>query len=126
MTATSGLLVSAGPGRSVPDRGGTVHGAVRSWLRLEGLGAFVAGLVLFGVTGGNRLFLVPLVLLPDVSAVGYLAGPRVGAFTYNLLHTWAPGFVALALGLWAASMPIQLAASILIAHVGWTGLSAMG
>jgi len=97
---------------------GSVHVSVRSWLRLEGLAAFVAGLLLFGVTGGNWLFLIPLILLPDVSAVGYLAGPRVGAFTYNLLHTWAPGFVALGLGIWLASLPMQLAASILIAHVG--------
>jgi hypothetical protein len=97
---------------------GMVDGAVRSWLRLEGLAAFAAGLVLFGVTGGNWLFVIPLALLPDVSAVGYLAGPRVGAFTYNLLHTWAPGFMALALGIWLASTPIQLAASILITHVG--------
>jgi hypothetical protein len=95
-----------------------VQGAVRSWLRLEGLAAFAAGLALFGVAGGDWLFVVPLVLLPDVSAVGYLAGPRVGAFTYNLLHTWAPGFIALALGAWLGSPSIQLAASILIAHVG--------
>jgi hypothetical protein len=97
---------------------GTVHGAVGSWLRLEGLAPFLAGLALFGVTGGNWPLLIPLVLLPDVSAVGYLGGPRVGAFTYNVLHTWAPGFVALAVGLWVASVPIQLTASILIAHVG--------
>lgn len=58
------------------------------------------GLVLFGVTGGSWLFVIPLILLPDVSAVGYLAGPRVGAFSYNLLHTWALGFIALGLGTW--------------------------
>jgi hypothetical protein len=118
VTGTSRPIVNGGSDRSVLDGGGSVRGAVRSWLRLEGLAAFLAGLVLFGVTGGSWLFVVPLVLLPDVSAVGYLASPRVGAFTYNLLHTWAPGFIALALGLWLASGPIQLAASILIAHVG--------
>ncbi|MBA2557412.1 MAG: DUF4260 domain-containing protein [Chloroflexi bacterium] len=95
-----------------------VQGAVRSWLRLEGLAAFVAGLMLFGLTGASWLFVIPLLLLPDVSAVGYLAGPRVGAFSYNLLHSWAPGFIALALATWLASAPLQLAASILIAHVG--------
>ena len=109
------------PGRvqSVPaTEAGMLQGAVRSWLRLEGLAAFGAGLVLFGATGGSWLFVIPLILLPDVSAVGYLAGPRVGAFSYNLLHTWAPGFVALALGTWLDMASLQLAASILIAHVG--------
>jgi hypothetical protein len=95
-----------------------VQGTIRMWLRLEGLAAFAAALVLFGASGGNWLLLVPLLLLPDVSAIGYLAGPRMGAITYNLLHTWAPGFVALGLGFWLASPTIQLAASILIAHVG--------
>ncbi len=97
---------------------GMTNGAVRTWLRLEGLAAFVAGIALFGATGGNWLFVVPMILLPDLSAVGFLAGPRVGAFSYNLLHNWVPGIVTLGIGLWLSSPAIILAASILIAHVG--------
>ena len=93
-------------------------GAVRTWLRLEGLAAFVIGLALFGASGGNWLFVIPLLLLPDVSVIGYLAGPRIGTFTYNLVHNWVPGFVTLGIGLWLASPAITLAAAILIAHVG--------
>jgi hypothetical protein len=95
-----------------------VQGAVRSWLRLEGLAAFIAGLVIYGLSGGNWLLVVPLVLLPDVSMLGYMAGPRIGAFTYNLVHTWAPGFILLGLGAWLAAPAVELAASILIIHVG--------
>ena len=94
------------------------QGAVRWWLRLEGLAAFGAGLAFFGSGGGNWLFIIPLILLPDVSAAGFLAGPRVGTFTYNLFHNWAPGFVVLGLGVWLASPVAQLVAAILIAHVG--------
>jgi len=97
---------------------GMVTGSVRSWLRLEGLAALGAGLGLFAMTGGNWLFLIPLLLVPDVSMLGYLAGPRVGAFTYNLAHTWVPGLLVLGLGIWTGSTAVQLAASILIAHVG--------
>jgi hypothetical protein len=93
-------------------------GAVRAWLRLEGVAAFAAGLGLFGTSGGNWLFIVPLIFVPDVSAVGYLAGPRVGAFTYNLLHSWVPGLLALGLGTWLTSPAALLVAAILIAHVG--------
>lgn len=100
---------------SVP---GMTQGAVRSWLRLEGLAAFGAGLALFGASGGSWLLLVPLLLLPDISAVGYLAGPRVGSLTYNLLHNWVPGIVVLGLGAWLASPAVVIAAAILIAHVG--------
>lgn len=95
-----------------------IDGTVRTWLRLEGLAAFGAGLVLYGVSGGDWLFIVPLILLPDLSAVGYIAGPRVGALTYNLVHNWAPGFVALLVGVWSSSPVALLLAAVLIAHVG--------
>lgn len=92
--------------------------AVRAWLRVEGLAAFGAGLVLYAVNGGEWLWVIPLLLLPDLSALGYAAGPRVGAATYNLVHNWAPGFVALALGLWVGSPGLLILAAVLIAHVG--------
>ena len=101
-----------------PAPAGMTLGAVRTWLRLEGLAAFGAGIALYAVSGGEWLFLIPLLLFPDISAAGYLAGARVGTFTYNLVHNWAPGFVALGLGLWSGNPTIQLVAAILIAHVG--------
>jgi hypothetical protein len=97
---------------------GVTDGMVRKWLRLEGVAAFGAGLVLFGSSGGDWLVFLPLILLPDVSVIGYLAGPRIGAFTYNLVHTWAPGFVALIIGLWLDAPGALLVAAALIAHVG--------
>ena len=112
------ILPRTAPAATPATSVGMTNGAVREWLRLEGVAAFAAGLALFGASGGNWLFVVPLILLPDVSAVGYLAGPRVGAFTYNLLHNWVPGLLALGLGTWLAWPSVQLAAAILIAHVG--------
>jgi hypothetical protein len=118
MTATTAIFTGRTSEAEPTPAAGMTLGAVRTWLRIEGLAAFGAGLVLFGLSGGNWLLVVPLLLLPDVSGIGYLAGPRVGAFTYNLAHNWAPGFIALALGLWLSAPPVQLVAAILIAHVG--------
>ncbi len=114
MTATIASQPEATPRASLV----TSTGAIRTWLRLEGLAAFAAGLILFGASDGSWLLLIPLLLLPDLSALGYLAGPRVGAFSYNLAHTWAPGFIALGIGVWLAAPAILLLAAILIAHVG--------
>src|SRR4051812_3292073 len=99
---TSAIDTVQGPTRAADatSASGMTTGAVRNWLRLEGLAAFAASLVLYGASGGGWLFLVPLLLLPDLSAIGFLAGQRVGTFTYNLVHNWAPGFVALAVGIW--------------------------
>lgn len=100
------------------DVAGMTTGAVRNWLRIEGLAAFGAGLVLYAVSDGDWLWAIPALLLPDLSAAGYLVSVRVGTFTYNLLHNWAPGFIFLALGLWLTSAELQLVAAVLIAHVG--------
>lgn len=118
MTPATATFTSTSREVSRPVVIGMTQGAVRTWLRLEGLAAFGAGLALFGAAGGNWWFIVPLLLLQDISAVGFLAGPQVGTFTYNLVHNWAPGMVILGLGVWLASPAAQVVAAILIAHVG--------
>lgn len=105
---------------------GTTTGTVRSWLRIEGLAAFAAALVLYGSLQGNWWLLVPLLLLPDISAAGYLAGPRAGAFAYNLFHTWAVGLAVLGLGVILALPAIQLLGVVLLAHVGMDRAAGYG
>ena len=91
---------------------------VRGWLRLEGAAAFVAGSRCIGWLGGPWLLVLPLLLLPDLSAIGYLRGPRLGAFTYNVVHNWALGLAVLGVGLRADSAPLAIAGAVLVAHVG--------
>lgn len=118
MIATTARLTDLVPEAGLPAVTGMTEGAVRMWLRLEGLAAFIAGLALYGANGGNWLLIIPLLLLPDISAAGYFAGPRIGAITYNLVHNWVPGIAVLGLGIWLASPALLLIAAILIAHVG--------
>lgn len=96
------------------------------WLRAEGLAAFVAGLAMYVAVGGDWLLLVPLILVPDLSMIGYLRGPTVGAFTYNLVHNWAVGILVLGLGAWLAVVPLVLAGAVLIAHVGMDRAAGYG
>lgn len=92
--------------------------SMQAWLRIEGLAAFVAGLIVFVALGGPWLLAIPLLLVPDVSMVGYLRGPRLGALTYNLVHNWAFGLAVLGLGAWSGVGTVTMAGAILIAHVG--------
>ena len=126
MTATTIALPVVAPTDERSAAPGMTTGAVRTWLRLEGLAACAAGLALFGATGGSWLFIIPLLLLPDISAAGYLAGPRIGAFTYNVAHNWVPGVLTLGVGAWLASPVILLVAAILIAHVGMDRAAGYG
>jgi hypothetical protein len=105
---------------------GSVAGAVRVWLRIEGAAALVAGIALYLHEGGQVLWLIPLLLAVDVSMAGYLAGPRLGAICYNLAHNWATGLAVLGSGVALGSMPLLLAGAVLVAHVGFDRLAGYG
>jgi len=62
-----------------PATDGHVEGAPRRWLQLEAAAALVAGLWIYGALGGNWLLAVPLLIAPDLSTIGYLQNPRLGA-----------------------------------------------
>jgi hypothetical protein len=91
---------------------------VRWWLRAEGAAAFVAGLAIYGWLGGSWLAAVPLLLVPDVSMVGYLRGPRLGASIYNVAHNWALGLTVLGIAFVTSVTWLAMAGAILVAHVG--------
>jgi hypothetical protein len=55
-------------------------------LRLEGLAVLIVVLVAYGAFGFSWWLLAALVLLPDLSMLGYARGPRIGARVYNLVH----------------------------------------
>jgi hypothetical protein len=71
---------------------------INAILRSEALAAFAAGIVIWIANDGSLPWLVPVLLLPDFSAVGYLVNSRVGAVTYNIVHNWTIAAVALGLG----------------------------
>lgn len=87
-------------------------------LRAESLALFVAGVLLYLQLNGNPLWLLPLLLAPDISMLGYLAGPAPGAITYNLAHNLVAALGILAIGWFAAIPVLALAGAILLAHVG--------
>ncbi len=109
--ATIGTANERGLSDRIPD-------TVRFWLRAEGVAALVAAGIIYQALGGNWFLAIPLLLLPDVSAVGYLGGMRLGSFTYNLFHNWFVGLVILGMGAWLSSDVLLFAGAILIGHVG--------
>jgi hypothetical protein len=87
-------------------------------LRAEAIAIFVTGVIAYLQLNGHPLWLLPLLLAPDLSMLGYVRGPAIGAVTYNLVHNLALALGLLAIGWLAAIAPMALAGALLIAHVG--------
>ena len=93
-------------------------GFVAVLLRLEGLILFAAAIALYADAGYSLLAFILLFLVPDLSALGYLAGRRIGAISYDIFH-----FEGLPLALaatavisdWSAGVQVAL---IWLAHIG--------
>ncbi|WP_371347614.1 DUF4260 domain-containing protein [Ancylobacter sp. IITR112] len=105
---------------------GAVAGAPAALLRAEGLAVFAAALVAYAALGASWWLFAALILAPDLSMLGYLGGPRFGAFVYNAAHTYvAPAL----LGAFAYGFSAPLAGAIAliwIAHIGLDRLLGYG
>jgi hypothetical protein len=91
---------------------------MRTTLRLEGLLLVAAASVLYFHSGFGALRFALLFLVPDLSLLGYLAGPRIGAAVYNSGHSTIGPLLLAAIGIVAlpAALPYAL---IWLAHVGF-------
>lgn len=57
-----------------------------------------------------------LLLTPDLSALGYLINPRVGALTYNLVHHRGVAAVLIVTGALSSQPALQFAGWLLFGH----------
>ena len=89
---------------------------MKNLLRLEEFGLVLLAVFLFRSLNIGWWWFALLLLAPDLSMVGYLAGPRAGAFTYNLFHHKAVAVTAYVLGAWLGSPVLQFAGLIILAH----------
>jgi hypothetical protein len=95
-------------------------------LRLEGLAAAIISAVLYARTGASWWLFAALWLVPDLSMLGYLAGPCRGARVYNAIHTYVlPG--AMVLSALLLHVPVLLALGLIwINHIGVDRLMGYG
>jgi hypothetical protein len=95
---------------------GAVGPPVRHWLRLEGLAISLLALLLYARADYSWWLFAALILLPDVSFAGYLAGARVGATIYNVCHSLVgPLLLAATLLLTGLALAVPL---IWLVHIG--------
>lgn len=88
--------------------------------------ALVLSVWLYGRQDLSWILFAVLLLAPDLSAIGYVAGNRVGAISYNLAHTYtAPGILG-GIGLSTGNDTLVGAALIWAAHIGMDRMIGYG
>jgi len=87
-------------------------------LRAEAVALLVGGVVAYIAVGGQPLWLIPLLLAPDLSMIGYVGGPRLGALTYNAVHNLVLAVVLLVAGWYLVGGFVAQLGAVLLAHVG--------
>ena len=85
-------------------------------LKLEEFLLFGLALFLFSQLNYGLGWYALWFLAPDLSMVGYLANPRVGAWTYNLIHHKGLAVAVYVLGSLLAIPWLMFAGTILLGH----------
>ena len=89
---------------------------MKTIVRLEEFGIFLFSIYLFS-TLNYQWWLFPLLLLvPDISMVGYLKDTKFGAFVYNFFHFRAFALILYVLGIYLSVPLVSLIGVILFAH----------
>jgi hypothetical protein len=101
--------------------------SIQLLLRLEGLGVAAVAALLYARIGVSWWLFAALWLVPDLSMLGYLAGPCRGARIYNAAHTYV-GPVVLGVCAWLLhANPLAPAIALIWAnHIGVDRLLGYG
>jgi len=89
---------------------------VKILLKLEELFMFGLSIFLFSKLDFAWWWYPVLLLTPDLSLIGYLVSPQIGAVIYNFGHHKALGIGIFVIGIILISQPMQVAGLILFGH----------
>jgi hypothetical protein len=118
--------VYASPTLTLMPIGALVFDKPRALLHLEGAVIFLLSIYVFHRIHPGWLLFIALLLVPDLSMLGYLLGVRIGAVCYNVAHTLALPLIAAGAAL-ASDHKVWLPfLAIWIAHIGMDRMLGYG
>lgn len=100
--------------------------AVHVTLRLEALAAVALSALFYARTGASWWLFAALWLTPDLSMLGYLAGPKMGARIYNAIHSYVTPATLAVVGLLLRTEVMLPYALIWMNHIGVDRLLGYG
>ena len=90
----------------------------KALLHLEGVVVAAAAIALYFHLDYPWWLLAPLALAPDLSMLGYAAGPTIGRAAYDGVHTYALPVALAAIGVLADAETAVQVGLIWAAHIG--------
>lgn len=99
---------------------------MNSLLKLEEIAIFSLCVFLFNKLNFAWWWFPSLLLLPDIGMIGYAINPKIGAFTYNLLHHRLIAAIVAFYALTYGNEYGQLLAIILFAHISFDRILGYG
>ena len=104
-----------------------VEGILKRVLQAEGLALFAGATLAFYTLGQSWWHYAILFFAPDLAFTAYLAGPRLGAIAYNVMHSTICPILLGAAGWMMGSNAMLLGiAAIWLAHVGFDRMLGYG
>ena len=85
-------------------------------LKIEELFQFLIGIAAFSQLHYSWWVFPALILLPDISMIGYLVNTKIGAISYNLFHSKTLAIAFLGLGYFYLGEAYILVGIILYSH----------
>jgi hypothetical protein len=105
---------------------GSVIGAPKLLLRIEGAVLCAASIAVCALQGQQWWLYPALLLVPDIFMLGYLRNTKLGAITYNLGHSYPAAALVTLLGFVAASPLTVALGAIWFGHIGWDRMFGYG
>jgi len=96
-----------------------IVGKPKKWLQLDGLVLFISTIILFASTHHHWWIYPVLLFVPDIFMVGYLKDSKLGAFLYNVGHSYLAPTLLTFFG-WNQKNSLLIAIGVIwLGHIGW-------
>ncbi len=89
---------------------------MKNIIRIEEIFQFVLAVYLFNQLPFAWWIYAVLFLAPDISMLGYMFGPRIGAYSYNFFHHKGIAVIVYLIGGYTSSDVVMFAGLLLFGH----------
>ncbi|MFC3016664.1 DUF4260 domain-containing protein [Virgibacillus litoralis] len=99
---------------------------MRLLLHVEGAAVLALSLFFYGYSEFSWILFLILLLVPDISMLGYLLNNKVGSNLYNFFHTYTTPIAIITFGIIVSNHTVLAVGLIWSAHIGMDRMVGYG